>query len=157
MGLFRRKREVQTFSLGPIRLEAAAFMEALGDSPWMDKGEFDLRGFITEMFESGFLSTAEMLKALGKDAEAFWLGTNLDEQWDRGSRVQREEALKTAMQFQNALDGVEQDNEGAVVLHATMRLKALLLATGCDATYRTDFLQRIVADPAQFGVHEFRR
>ena len=60
----------------------------------------------------------------------------------------------TAMRFQNALDSAEYDDPRAVYLHATVRLKALLLATGCDATYRTELLGKIASDPLQFGVQE---
>jgi hypothetical protein len=162
LGLFRRKPQKTEggFTWGPIRMEAAAFMEAPEpDSPWMQSGEFDLRSFLGELWNSGFLTTADVLRAVGQSDEDFWHGTNWDDQWDGGNQQEREGAFTTAMQFQNALDGAEFENGGpdpqVLALHATMRLKALLLATGIDATYGTDYLQRIVVDPAQFGAHDF--
>jgi hypothetical protein len=157
MGFLKRKRKNESVVLGPIRLDAAAFMEALGEgSPWMASGEFDLRRFCAEIFDSGFAHAANVLRHThGDDASSFWSGANLDEQWDRGSRQDREDAFLVAMRFQNTLDDSDYgDDLGALVLHATMRFKAVLLATGCDATYQTTYLQEIVSDPTQFGQHQ---
>jgi hypothetical protein len=148
MSLFRRRKQqneatAETLGAdlwGPIRMDAAAFMEALGDdSPWVVGGEFNLRAFHNEIYSHGLLGTMRVLMELGVDADEFWDGSNLSEQWDGGDRSEREDALNVAMRYVNAMDGATymRDNLQVVKMHATMRVKALLLATGCDATYET--------------------
>lgn len=165
MPLFRRKKHQEDAAetlgadlWGPIRMDAAAFMEALGDdSPWMEGGEFDLRSFHDEIYSHGLLGTMRVLTELGVDADEFWVGSNLVEQWDSSDRGQREDALNVAMRYVNAMDGAtySRDNLQMVKMHATMRVKVLLLATGCDATYGTKHLPTIVDDPEQYGVPDF--
>jgi hypothetical protein len=122
----------------------------------MTDGEFDLATFTDSVFTGRLLTSARLLIDMARDTgQSFWHGSNLDDQWEKVSREEREEAFKTAMRFQNALDtGDYGDDRQFLVMHATVRLKALLLATGLDATYRTNLLESIASDPMQFGVQE---
>jgi hypothetical protein len=159
--MFGRKKRREALGLGPIVDEAeplimvAEYEATNGNADLRTAdGDFDLRGLTDAVFTGGLVPAARMLSCIGDNAEKFWHGSNLDDQWKKGSRDEREKAFTTVMQFQNALDGAEYDDPHVLALHATMRLKALLLAVGCDATYRTNLLDRIASDPMQFGVRE---
>jgi hypothetical protein len=152
VGFLRRKKERKPdLALGPIAEDVAPLMIASPSEILVDN---DLKAFTDAVFTARMLRTARLLSDVaGDNGDKFWRGSMLDEQWDSGSRDERETALTTAMQFQNALDQAEYDDPQFLVMHAAMRLKALLLALGCDAVYGTDLVKRIATDPMQFGVH----
>ena len=158
VAFLRRKKQRQPgIELGSIGDEAEPLMQVRDAEALLSNGEFDLSAFTGAVFTGGLLTSARLLIDMAGDtAEKFWHGSNLDDQWEKGSREEREDAFKTAMRFQNALDdGDYGEDPQFLTMHAALRLKALLLATGLDATYRTDLLERIASDPMQFGVQEF--
>ncbi len=157
MAFLRRKKQREPGSqLSSIADEAEPLKQVTDADPLMTDGEFDLATFTDSVFTGRLLTSARLLIDIAGDTgQSFWHGSNLDDQWERVSREEREEAFKTAMRFQNALDTSDYgDDRQFLVMHATVRLKALLLATGLDATYRTNLLESIASDPMQFGVQE---
>jgi hypothetical protein len=57
------------------------------------------------------------------------------------------------MRFGNALDDAEYDSTQVLLMHANVRLKALVLALACDREYGTAHCKQIATDPLSFGVH----
>ena len=156
--MFKKKKRAATHAdpwLGmetPVRVEGAMMLELLE----VHQAEpLNLREFMSAMFIADFLSAVHVLRAANVDVDTWWSESNLDEQYDRGSRETREEALRVAMRLGNTLDDADYDSTRALVTHATIRLKALGLALACDHEYGTAYCTQIATDPLSFGVQQF--
>lgn len=156
MALFRRKKtlDADAFTLMnlSIRVEAAMMLETL-DSARGGQG-FSPREEASAMFTVDFLNSVHVLKRAGQSSEDWWSNSNLDDQWEQSSRTDREELLVKTIQFSNMMDKAEYEDIEPLVVHAAVRLKALLVAYACDGIYGSTFLQQLASDPLSFGVHE---